>query len=114
MPGEVPFRRDYAIQPGPGVRIVLDLSDFGGLRPERRLRCVYLAHDKYASVKDVKKHVKKSILKTEAKIQLFLGGKFWIPSGESVNVLQVLLRFTEELENVTQSLRTFIFRTMMW
>ncbi len=92
-----------------GVRIVLDLSEFG-VRPERRLRCVYLSHDKFTTVKDFKRDVRKNVLKTDAKIQLFLNGKFWVPNIESIQVFQVIVVIRPQ---VKLSLKMVHFRTMM-
>jgi len=71
-----------------GIRVLLDVSHFA-VAPEQSLRCAFLSGRKFSLVKDVKKFIRKEVLKTEGKIQLFLRNRYWIPKTEPVQILQV-------------------------
>jgi hypothetical protein len=74
-----------------GVRVRLDLSEFEK-SSAKQFRWSFLSFSEFSTVKDLKNHIRKEMLSGEdpkPKIRLFLEEPFWLPSSESIRILQV-------------------------
>ena len=73
-----------------GVRVRLDLSAVE-TNLKRQFRWIYLSFDSFATIKDVKNHIR-SILSEQSdpcpQIRLYLEEPYWLPASESVKILQ--------------------------
>ena len=68
-----------------GVRIRLDLSAIDNCA-KIPFRMTYLSYNDFTTVKDLKKYIKNTICGSP--VRLFLGEQYWLPSSESIRILQ--------------------------